>query len=128
MEVTTHWKIMPIKVGRFFIGATLIGLLVILCGCSGGTSSTKSTVSDHGALGVALAACTIPPPGVLDCFGPPPAGDPSVFTGPFIGLQFAGNILDTLPPANQGAFVGGPSGTFRDQAINNVVQKAQLLL
>lgn len=29
--------------------------------------------------------------------------------------------LENLPPANQGAFEGGPTGTFQDAGINNVV-------
>jgi FtsP/CotA-like multicopper oxidase with cupredoxin domain len=61
----------------------------------------------------------------LDFFGPPPPGDPSAFTGPFIGLNFAADLLATLPPANQGAFTGGPTGTFTDAGINNVVPAAQ---
>ena len=31
--------------------------------------------------------------------------------------------LEDLPPANQGAFEGGPTGTFRDAGINNVIQE-----
>lgn len=61
----------------------------------------------------------------IDLFGPPPAGDPSAFTGPFIGLNFAGQILATLPPTNQGSFVGGPTGTSADAGINNVLPKAK---
>ena len=61
----------------------------------------------------------------LDFFGEPPVGDPSAFTGPFIGLDFAGDILDKLPPANQGAFQGGATGTFRDAGTNNAVPPAR---
>ena len=60
----------------------------------------------------------------LDFFGPPPAGDPSAFTGPFIGLNFAQALLATLPPPNDGAFVGGPTGTAADAGINNVLPVA----
>src|SRR5690242_3160989 len=42
----------------------------------------------------------------LDPFGQPPPGDPSAFTGPFIGLQFAKDLLATLPPAMEGSFEG----------------------
>jgi hypothetical protein len=62
---------------------------------------------------------------VLDTFGPPPAGDPSAFTGPFIGLNFAQDLLANLPPANVGAFSGGQTGTFTDAGINNALPKAQ---
>ncbi len=62
-----------------------------------------------------------PPVQVTDFFGPPPAGDPSAFTGPLIGLQFAGDILATLLPANEGAFFGGANGTPADAGANNSV-------
>jgi FtsP/CotA-like multicopper oxidase with cupredoxin domain len=62
----------------------------------------------------------------LDFFGPPPAGDPSVLTGPFIGLGFV-QTLATLPPANEGAFEGGFTGTFTDAGINNFVPADQVL-
>jgi FtsP/CotA-like multicopper oxidase with cupredoxin domain len=68
----------------------------------------------------------IPAPGAaLDFFGPPPPGDLSAFTGPFIGLNFAQDLIATLPPANKGAFTGGPTGTFTDAGINNVIPAAQ---
>jgi len=62
--------------------------------------------------------------GQLDFFGPPPPGDPSAFTGPFIGLEFADVFLATLPPANEGAFEGGLTGTFEDPGENNVLPPA----
>src|SRR6185369_10514785 len=84
----------PMKMARYlFIGATLFGLF--------GT-----------------APATAAP---LDFFGPPQAGDPSAFTGPLIGLNFARDFLATLLPANEGAFVGGPTGTFKDAEVNNVL-------
>ena len=46
-----------------------------------------------------LVCASLAPAATLDVFGPPPAGDPSVFTGPFIGLNFAQALLATLPPA-----------------------------
>jgi manganese oxidase len=66
------------------------------------------------------------PAAPLDFFGPPPAGDPSAFTGPFIGLNFAGAILATLPPANEGALMlqGGAVGTPADVGVNNVLPPA----
>ncbi len=62
---------------------------------------------------------------VLDIFGPPPEGDPSAFTGPLIGRDFADDLLSTLPPANEGAFAGGLTGTHTDAGINNAVQEDQ---
>jgi FtsP/CotA-like multicopper oxidase with cupredoxin domain len=59
---------------------------------------------------------------VLDTFGPPPAGDPSAFTGPAIGTTQAIDNLAALPPANSGAFTGGPSGTYED-AHENIVAR-----
>src|SRR5512142_538002 len=120
------------KAGHFIIEAALSSLLITLWACRGGTSSpqgssTLGSAVDPQMRSIAIGACVTPPPGMLDCFAPPPAGDPSAFTGPFIGLQFARDLLATLPPANQGAFAGGPSGTFRDAGINNVIQKAQLV-
>jgi FtsP/CotA-like multicopper oxidase with cupredoxin domain len=61
----------------------------------------------------------------LDIFGPPPAGDPSEFTGPLIGLDFAEILLGTLPPANEGSFAGGPTGTHTDAGLNNSVPAIQ---
>jgi manganese oxidase len=59
---------------------------------------------------------------VLDNFGPPPPGDPSAFTGPLIGEEEAIDDLELLPPANEGAFIGGPTGTFED-AHENIVTR-----
>src|SRR5262245_16059714 len=59
---------------------------------------------------------------VLDNFGPPPLGDPSAFTGPLIGEEEAIDDLALLPPANEGAFSGGPSGTFEDAHENAVTR------
>ncbi len=73
-----------------------------------------------GLVGAPLAAAA-----ALDFFGPPPAGDPSALTGPFIGLNFAQTLLAKLPPANDGAFLGGPTGTFKDAGVNNAVPAAQ---
>ena len=113
------------KVGYFFIGAALSGLLITAWGCSSGSSNAGVASPaqipgiDTRIRSIAIGACLIPA-GALDCFAPPPAGDPSAFTGPLIGLVFAGDILATLPPANDGAFVGGATGTFVDAGVNNV--------
>src|SRR6185369_5643352 len=77
-----------------------------------------------GAALVVLQSASLAPAAVLDFFGPPPEGDPSALTGPFIGLNFAQGLLATLPEANGGAFVGGPTGTFKDAGINNVLPPA----
>src|SRR6185369_12005662 len=78
-----------------------------------------------GAALCVLQSASLAPAAVLDFFGPPPAGDPSALTGPFIGLNFAQNLLATLTPTNEGAFVGGPTGTFKDAGINNVLPPVQ---
>ena len=57
----------------------------------------------------------------LDFFGPPAPDDPSAHTGPFVGEEFAGDFLGTLPHANEGAFEGGATGTARDAGVNNSV-------
>lgn len=62
----------------------------------------------------------------LDNFGPPSEGDPSAFTGPLIGEEFAEDLLATLPPNNEGALRGGPTGTPEDAALNNFVPEDQL--
>jgi len=77
-----------------------------------------------GAALVVLQSASLSPAATLDVFGPPPAGDPSVLTGPFIGLNFAQGLLATLPPPNDGAFLGGPTGTFTDAGVNNVLPLA----
>jgi FtsP/CotA-like multicopper oxidase with cupredoxin domain len=64
----------------------------------------------------------------LDYFGPPPAGDPSALTGPFIGSQFADQGLAALPETNAGSFVGGVTGTKLDARANGSVAQSSLLL
>ncbi|BCR04331.1 hypothetical protein DESUT3_14000 [Desulfuromonas versatilis] len=58
---------------------------------------------------------------LADFFGPPPADDPSAFTGPLIGEEFAEDALEELPVANAGAFEGGATGTFEDAGEDNAV-------
>jgi len=60
----------------------------------------------RGAALVVLFGASPAPAAMLDFFGPPPPGDPSVFTGPFIGLNFAKDFLATLPPTIEGALEG----------------------
>ena len=69
-----------------------------------------------GALGISLATAA-----PLDEFGPPPAGDPSAFTGPLIGEEEAIDALAILPPANEGSFEGGVTGTHEDATSTNVL-------
>ena len=64
---------------------------------------------------------------VLDDFGPPPAGDPSAFTGPLIGEDEAIDDLENLDPANEGAFEGGATGTDEDAGENNALPEDDLV-
>lgn len=57
-------------------------------------------------LATAVIGSTAAIAAVLDNFGPPPPGDPSAFTGPFIGDQLAINALAGLPETNEGAWEG----------------------
>jgi len=72
------------------------------------------------AIGLSVAVAS-----VLDDFGPPPPGDPSAFTGPIIGEVAAIDDLAVLPPANEGAFGGGTTGTSTDAGTNNSVPQNQ---
>ena len=116
------------KAAHFFINATLSGLLLVTWGCSGGggsastASSPQGSVIDAGLRSIAIGACVVPA-GALDCFGPPPEGDPSALTGPLIGLAFAVDALALLPPAFEGAFGGS---TEEAAAINNALPAALL--
>ncbi|MCU0686949.1 MAG: hypothetical protein MUF34_32685, partial [Polyangiaceae bacterium] len=74
------------------------------------------------ATGAVLTTSLVTMAAVLDPFGPPPAGDPSAFTGPLIGEQQAIDDLALLPPALEGAFDGGPTGTPED-AHENIVSR-----
>src|SRR6185369_5090382 len=87
-------------------------------------SITKASRFIIGTAFVVWQGATLAPAATLDFFGPPPAGDPSAFTGPFIGLNFAQALLATLPPPNEGSFLGGPTGTAADAGINNVLPVA----
>ncbi len=64
---------------------------------------------------------------VMDDFGPPPAGDPSAFTGPLIGEDEAIDDLENLDPANEGAFEGGATGTHEDPGENNALPEDDLV-
>ena len=79
-----------------------------------------------GAALLVLLGASLAPAAVLDPFGPPPAGDPSVLTGPQIGSPFVDINLAALPEANAGSFQGGPTGTKADTAVNSVIPQAQL--
>jgi hypothetical protein len=59
---------------------------------------------------------------VLDDTGQPAVGDPSAFTGPLIGDQFAITNLAALPETNAGAFGGGLTGTKTDAAGQTVTR------
>jgi len=62
----------------------------------------------------------------LDSFAPPPAGDPSVLSGPYVGSPYVDTNMAALPDANDGAFQGGPTGTKADTAVNSVIPQAAL--
>jgi FtsP/CotA-like multicopper oxidase with cupredoxin domain len=105
-----------------------LGLLALISCGGGGDSGGGPSV----ALGVAQTGGNGQQPGdgqqqdsftlLDDFFIPPPAEDPSAFTEPFIGLEFSGDILETLTPAFEGAFEGA---THEDAGINNAVPEAQ---
>src|SRR5687768_3184818 len=65
---------------------------------------------------------------VMDTFGPPPAGDPSAFTGPLVGETQAVDNLAALPPAHEGAFEGGPTGTHEDGVRREVLGPAAVVV
>ena len=72
-------------------------------------------------LGVALCAFLVASPAraaVLDYFGPPLPGDPSVYSEPVISDNVA-----LGPPPNDGSFLlqGGVQGSIPDVGVNNVV-------
>ncbi len=62
------------------------------------------------AAGLIVVTVSIALAAVLDDFGPPPPGDPSAFTGPSIGEEFAIDFLETQPSAMEGALEGGDPG------------------
>jgi hypothetical protein len=64
-------------------------------------------------------------PAAADFFGPPPPGDPSAYTGPFIGDT---RNLEGTPLPNEGAFEGGLTGTEVDAGADNSVPVDQQIL
>jgi manganese oxidase len=62
----------------------------------------------------------------LDYFGPPPAGDPSALTGPFIGQPFVDKNLAALPEPNAGSFQGGATGTKLDARSTGSIPQSAL--
>ncbi len=105
---------------------TGVGGLLALSGCGGGSGGSSSAVGTAPPPSASLPESpSIPPPlpGALDYFGPPPAPDPSAYTGPLIGEEFADDLLATLPDANEGAFEGGATGTSADAGNNNTVPR-----
>jgi hypothetical protein len=61
----------------------------------------------------------------LDYFGPPPAGDPSAWTGPIVSESLADD-LKNQPPVYKGALEGGPTGTAADQGVSGPISEDQL--
>ena len=121
------------RAGYLVTSATLCSLLITSWGCSGGGSGSSTSLEQNSNIPVSENSLTAIDAGLnrniaigitrargaLDFFGPPPVGDPSAFTGPFIGLEFARDFLATLPPQNEGAFEGGLTGTPVDAGVNN---------
>ncbi len=108
-----------------FLACFALAIALTSCG-GGGGGSTPPPPADGGGGGNDGGGGGNgggnPPPVVIDdFFGPPPPSDPSAFTGPSIGLNFAGDILATLVPTNEGAFFGGPTGTPADAGVENSV-------
>ena len=58
----------------------------------------------------------------LDEFGPPPAGDPSAFTGPIIDENLADDLVNQTP-VYKGALEGSPSETAYDQGISGYLSE-----
>ena len=56
----------------------------------------------------------------LDYYGPPPAGDPSAWTGPIVSESLAGDLADQ-PPVYKGAIEGGPTGSAADQGVTGSI-------
>jgi FtsP/CotA-like multicopper oxidase with cupredoxin domain len=70
--------------------------------------------------GTAIAAAA-----TLDYFGPPPAGDPSAWTGPTVSEALA-DTLNDQPPVYKGALEGGPTGTAEDQGVSGSIPEDAL--
>jgi FtsP/CotA-like multicopper oxidase with cupredoxin domain len=83
--------------------------------------SARGPIAALVAAGLVAGAGAVALAHVLDFFGPPPAGDPSAFTGPMIGNSAAIDALARLPDANVGAFEGGATGTEADVFANNAL-------
>ncbi|NIQ95151.1 MAG: hypothetical protein GWN87_13770, partial [Desulfuromonadales bacterium] len=56
----------------------------------------------------------------LDFFGPPPADDPSAWTGPIVSESLADDLVNQ-PPTYKGAIEGGPTGTAADQGVTGSI-------
>ena len=70
-----------------------------------------------------LMLCTASMVQGSDDFSPPPTGDPSAFTFPLIGDEFAIDALRDAPGVYRGALEGGPTGTAADVGIKNVISE-----
>jgi FtsP/CotA-like multicopper oxidase with cupredoxin domain len=73
------------------------------------------------AISAAGAAAAEP----LDYFGPPPAGDPSAFTGPIVNESYAADLVNEAS-VYKGALEGGPTQTAADQGVNGFIAEDQL--
>lgn len=73
-------------------------------------------------VGAVLASSLVAAAAVLDVHGPPPAGDPSEYTGPWIGTQYAVDALALVAPSNEASFAGGLTGTHLDASAETVLR------
>ena len=83
--------------------------------------SATSLVVSFVMLGFSLIAVAA----TLDYFGPPPAGDPSAWTGPIISEPLADDLVNQSP-VYKGALEGGPTGTAADQGLTGAIAEDEL--
>lgn len=86
----------------------------------GGNIMKTNTILTLALVAFGLHLASISSVSAEDFFGPPPAGDPSAHTGPIIDEQAAQDLVN-LPPANDGAWEGGVTGTAADPGANTSV-------
>ena len=72
-----------------------------------------------------LGAGTVAVAETLDYFGPPPADDPSAWTGPIVSEGLADDLTNQ-PPVYKGAIEGGPTGTASDQGFTGLISEDEL--
>ena len=90
---------------------------------TGPSRNTKLRVLAAAIAALGVTAAVAAP---LDIFGPPPAGDPSAWTGPLIGEEAAIDAIEDLEPAYEGSLEGGNTGTFQDARAENAIPEDDL--